>query len=72
MPGWLQPIADANPFTMVTNATRALYNGNDPGNDVYWSLPGQPASRRVLDAVGPEVQLGVELTWPATRSSDRP
>jgi ABC-2 type transport system permease protein/oleandomycin transport system permease protein len=38
MPGWLQPIADANPFTVVTNAGRALYNGFDPGNDVLWSL----------------------------------
>jgi ABC transporter DrrB family efflux protein len=38
MPGWLQPVADANPFTIVTNAARALFNGNDPGNDVWWSL----------------------------------
>jgi ABC transporter DrrB family efflux protein len=34
MPDWLQPIADANPFTVATNAARALYNGRDPGNDV--------------------------------------
>jgi ABC-type multidrug transport system permease subunit len=38
MPDWLEPIADANPFTIVTNAARALYNGNDPGNDVWWSI----------------------------------
>ncbi len=38
MPDWLQPIAEANPFTVVTNATRALYNGMDPGNDVWLSL----------------------------------
>ena len=38
MPSWLQPIADANPFTIVTNATRALYNGKDPGNDVWISM----------------------------------
>jgi ABC transporter DrrB family efflux protein len=38
MPSWLATIADVNPFTIVTNATRALYSGNDPGNDVYWSL----------------------------------
>ncbi|CAN5632192.1 ABC transporter permease [soil metagenome] len=38
MPTWLQKIADVNPFTIVTNATRALYNGKDPGNDVYWSV----------------------------------
>ena len=38
MPGWLQPIADANPFTIVTNAARALYNGNPVGNDAIYSL----------------------------------
>jgi len=38
MPSWLQPIAEANPFTKVTDATRALYNGMDPGNDVWISL----------------------------------
>ena len=38
MPDWLEPIAEANPFTKVTNAARALYNGLDPGNDVWWSL----------------------------------
>jgi ABC transporter DrrB family efflux protein len=35
MPSWLEPVADANPFTVATNATRALYNGRDPGNDVW-------------------------------------
>jgi ABC-2 type transport system permease protein len=38
MPSWLQPIAEHNPFTYVTDATRALYNGRDPGNDVWLSL----------------------------------
>jgi ABC-type multidrug transport system permease subunit len=38
MPGWLQAIADANPFTIVTNATRALYNGHDPGSDLWLSI----------------------------------
>jgi len=38
MPGFLRPIADANPFTKVTNATRALYNGIDPGADLWWAL----------------------------------
>jgi ABC transporter DrrB family efflux protein len=38
MPSWLQTIADNNPFTIVTNATRALYNGNDPGNDLWLSI----------------------------------
>lgn len=42
MPGWLQPIAEANPFTKVTNASRALYNGlpaqNLPLESVAWSM----------------------------------
>jgi len=38
MPSWLAAIANANPFTKVTNATRALYSGNDPGMDVWVSL----------------------------------
>jgi ABC-2 type transport system permease protein len=38
MPDWLAKIADVNPFTIVTNACRALYNGQDPGNDVWISL----------------------------------
>ncbi|MFW2381871.1 MAG: ABC transporter permease, partial [Acidimicrobiales bacterium] len=35
---WLRQVADANPFTQVTNAARALYNGNDPGNSVMVSI----------------------------------
>jgi len=38
MPGWLQPIAVNNPFTIVTNATRALYNGSPPGNDLWVAI----------------------------------
>jgi ABC-2 type transport system permease protein len=38
LPGWLEAIADANPFTHVTNAARALYNGNPPGDSVAWAL----------------------------------
>jgi ABC-2 type transport system permease protein/oleandomycin transport system permease protein len=38
MPSWLQPIADANPFTIVTNACRALYNGRDAGSDPWIAL----------------------------------
>ena len=38
MPSWLQPIADANPFTIVTNACRALYNGRDAGSDPWVAL----------------------------------
>lgn len=38
LPGWMEPIADANPFTIVTNAGRALYNGNPVGNTVWQSV----------------------------------
>ena len=31
----LQRIANAYPFTIVTNAARALYNGQDPGDWVW-------------------------------------
>jgi ABC-type polysaccharide/polyol phosphate export permease len=42
MPGWLQPIAEHNPFTTMVNAARALFVGTPAGNDVWlavvWSL----------------------------------
>ena len=38
LPSVLEPVAEANPFTIVTNAARALYNGNPVGNDALWSI----------------------------------
>lgn len=38
MPSWLAAIADANPFTKLTNAARALYNGQDPGSDLWQAI----------------------------------
>jgi ABC-2 type transport system permease protein/oleandomycin transport system permease protein len=38
LPAGLETIAEANPFTIVTNAARALYNGNPVGNDAVYSL----------------------------------
>ncbi len=38
MPDWLAPIAEANPFTKVTDASRALYNGLPAGDLVWQSL----------------------------------
>ncbi len=35
---WLRRVADANPFTIATNAARALYNGRDPGDSVWQAL----------------------------------
>jgi ABC-2 type transport system permease protein len=38
MPGWLQPIAEHNPVSIVTDASRALYNGRDAGADPWIAL----------------------------------
>jgi ABC transporter DrrB family efflux protein len=39
MPSWLRPVAEHNPFTVVTDASRALYNGRPAGNDTRIALP---------------------------------
>jgi ABC-2 type transport system permease protein len=38
MPSWLEAFANFNPFTKLTNASRALYNGMDPGADLWWAI----------------------------------
>ncbi len=38
LPAGLQLIAEINPFTIVTNAARALYNGKPVGNNAIYSL----------------------------------
>jgi ABC-2 type transport system permease protein/oleandomycin transport system permease protein len=38
MTPWLRRVADANPFTIATNAARALYNGRPVGDTVWQSL----------------------------------
>ena len=38
MPGWLQPIAEHNPFTYMVDAARALFLGIPTGNDVWLAL----------------------------------
>jgi ABC-2 type transport system permease protein/oleandomycin transport system permease protein len=38
LPSWMEPVAKANPFTIVTNAGRALYNGNPVGDTVWQSV----------------------------------
>jgi len=38
MPGWLQPVANANPFTLAVNVSRALALGEDPGADFIKTL----------------------------------
>ena len=41
MPSWLQPIAEHNPVTIVTDASRALYNGTRPGLRPWIALRGR-------------------------------
>ena len=42
MPGWLQPVANHNPFTNMVNAARALFVGTPAGNEIWlaagWSV----------------------------------
>jgi ABC-2 type transport system permease protein/oleandomycin transport system permease protein len=38
MTPWLRPIARNNPFTILTNTCRALYNGQPAGGDLWISL----------------------------------
>ncbi|HRE01480.1 MAG TPA: ABC transporter permease [Ilumatobacteraceae bacterium] len=38
MTPWLRRIARNNPFTVLTNACRALYNGQDPGSDLWVAI----------------------------------
>ncbi len=35
MPGWLQPVANNNPFTNMVNTARALFVGTPAGNQVW-------------------------------------
>ena len=38
MPGWLQPVAEHNPFTTMVDAARALFVGTPAGNDIWLSI----------------------------------
>jgi ABC transporter DrrB family efflux protein len=38
MTPWLRRVANANPFTIATDAARALYNGRDPGDSLWQAL----------------------------------
>jgi ABC-2 type transport system permease protein/oleandomycin transport system permease protein len=38
MPGWLQPIAENNPFTTMVDAARALFLDTPAGNDVWLAI----------------------------------
>ncbi|HEY8217718.1 MAG TPA: ABC transporter permease [Acidimicrobiia bacterium] len=38
MPSWLEAIADVNPFSIVTDVTRDLFNGVDPGSELWVAI----------------------------------
>jgi ABC-type uncharacterized transport system permease subunit len=38
MPSWLQGVAEANPFTTMVDAARALFVGTPAGNDVWGAV----------------------------------
>jgi ABC transporter DrrB family efflux protein len=38
MPSWLQPVAKANPFTVMVDAVRALFIGTPAGNNVWGAV----------------------------------
>ena len=38
MPDWLEPFAEANPFTTMVDAVRALFLGTPAGNDVWGAV----------------------------------
>jgi ABC-2 type transport system permease protein/oleandomycin transport system permease protein len=38
MPGWLQPVAKANPVTFMVDAVRALFIGTPVGNSIWGTL----------------------------------
>jgi ABC-2 type transport system permease protein/oleandomycin transport system permease protein len=38
MPGWLQPVAEANPVTVMVDAVRSLFIGTPAGNSIWGTL----------------------------------
>jgi ABC transporter DrrB family efflux protein len=54
MPSWLQGIAEANPFTTMVDAARALFVGTPAGNDVWGA---------VAWALGITVVFGALAVW---------
>lgn len=38
MPSWLEPLASANPFTVMVDAVRALFLGTPAGNNVWGAV----------------------------------
>ncbi len=38
MPSWLEPVASANPFTVMVDAVRALFIGTPAGNNIWGAV----------------------------------
>jgi ABC transporter DrrB family efflux protein len=51
MPGWLQPIAEHNPFTTMVDAARALFVDTPAGNDIWLSIVWSLAITAVFAAL---------------------
>jgi ABC transporter DrrB family efflux protein len=62
MTPWLRTVAEANPFTKLTNASRALYMGADPGSDLWIA---------VAWAIGTTVIFAVLATRKFSRTASR-
>jgi ABC transporter DrrB family efflux protein len=62
MPGWLQPVAEHNPFTTMVDATRTLFLGTPAGNDVWLS---------VLWSIGIVLVFGMLSVWRYRRTVTR-
>src|SRR6185503_5050640 len=62
MTPWMRTIADVNPFTKLTNASRALYDGVAPGSDLWIALAW---------AAGITVVFAVLSTWKYSRVASR-
>ncbi len=54
MPGWLEPVAEHNPFTTMVDATRALFLGTPAGHDVWLA---------VVWALGVALTFGALSVW---------
>jgi ABC-type multidrug transport system permease subunit len=62
MPGWLEPIAENNPFTTMVDATRALFLDTPAGSDIWLS---------VTWSIGIALAFGTLAVWRYRRAVSR-
>jgi ABC-2 type transport system permease protein/oleandomycin transport system permease protein len=62
MPGWLEPVAEHNPFTTMVDAARALFVDTPAGNDVWLA---------VVWAIAITAVFGVLSVWRYRRAVTR-